>query len=109
MNFITKKSVHRRTFLKGAGATLALPLLDSMIPALSAQVKLTPRVGFVYVSHGVIWDDWKPKTVGANFEITKNLEPVKHLSGQFNILSGLSHLEADTKGDRKSTRLNSSH
>jgi hypothetical protein len=99
MNFITKKSVPRRMFLKGAGASLALPLLDSMIPALSAQTKATPRVGFVYVSHGVIWDDWKPKTVGANFEITKNLEPLRHMAGQFNIVSGLSHLEADTKGD----------
>ncbi len=99
MNFITRKSVPRRMFLKGAGATLALPLLDSMIPALSAQVKSTPRVGFVYVSHGVIWDDWKPKTAGPNFELTKNLEPLKNMRGQFNIVSGLSHLEADTKGD----------
>jgi hypothetical protein len=99
MNFITKKSVQRRTFLKGAGAALALPMLDAMLPALSAQTKSTPRVGFVYVSHGVIWDDWKPKTTGANFELTANLKPLEKMNGQFNILSGLSHLEADTKGD----------
>ena len=99
MNFITKKSVPRRTFLKGAGAALALPFLDSMVPALSAATKAPPRVGFIYVSHGVIWDDWKPKTLGPNFEITKNLVPLEKLKGQFNVVSGLSHLEADTKGD----------
>jgi hypothetical protein len=85
--------------LKGAGTALALPFLDSMVPALSAQTKSTPRVGFIYVSHGVIWDDWKPKTTGAGFELTPNLKPLEKLNGQFNIVSGLSHLEADTKGD----------
>lgn len=99
MNFVTRKSVPRRTFLKGTGAALALPFLDAMAPALSAQTKFTPRVGFVYASHGVIWDDWKPKTEGANFELTTNLKPLEKLKGQFNIVSGLSHLEADTKGD----------
>ncbi|MEO8100535.1 MAG: DUF1552 domain-containing protein [Acidobacteriota bacterium] len=99
MNFVTKKSVARRTFLKGAGATLALPMLDSMIPALSAQAKPIQRLGWVYVSHGVIWDSWKPKTVGANFELTQNLKPLAKVREHINILSGLSHLEADTKGD----------
>ena len=99
MTFITKKSLARRTFLKGAGASLALPLLDSMIPALSAQAATTPRLGFVYVSHGVIFDQWKPTKIGADFELTPNLMPLEKLRGQFNILTGLSHLEADTKGD----------
>jgi hypothetical protein len=99
MNFITKKALARRTFLKGAGTALALPFLDSMAPALTAQTRSIPRVGFVYVSHGVIWDSWKPKTTGANFELTDNLKPLAKMKGQFNVLSGLSHLEADTKGD----------
>ncbi|MEP6961917.1 MAG: DUF1552 domain-containing protein, partial [Acidobacteriota bacterium] len=99
MNFITKKSVARRTFLKGAGATLALPMLDAMAPALSAQTAPIKRLGWVYVSHGVIWDSWKPKTVGPNFELTQNLMPLAKVRDQINILSGLSHLEADTKGD----------
>jgi Protein of unknown function (DUF1552) len=99
MTFLTKKSLARRTFLKGAGASLALPLLDSMIPALSAQAATTPRLGFVYVSHGVIFDQWKPTKIGADFELTPNLMPLEKLRGQFNILTGLSHLEADTKGD----------
>src|SRR5579871_4077256 len=99
MTFITKKSLARRTFLKGAGASLALPLLDSMIPALSAQAATTPRLGFVYVSHGVIFDQWKPTKIGADFELTPNLMPLEKVRGQFNVLTGLSHLEADTKGD----------
>jgi Protein of unknown function (DUF1552) len=99
MTFITKKSMQRRTLLKGLGASLALPMLDSMIPALSAQAPATPRLGWVYVSHGIIFDQWKPKTLGAGFELTPNLKPLEKLNGQFNILTGLSHLEADTKGD----------
>jgi hypothetical protein len=99
MNFITKKSLSRRTMLKGMGVAVALPMLDSMIPALSAQTKSTPRLGWVYASHGVIFDQWKPKKIGANFELTPNLKPLEKLQGQFNVLTGLSHLEADTKGD----------
>ena len=89
MMFITKKSLPRRTFLKGLGATLALPLLDSMVPALSAQTPLAPRLGFVYVSHGVIFDQWKPTKIGAGFELTPILKPLEQVSGQFNILTGL--------------------
>jgi hypothetical protein len=100
MTFITRKSLARRTMLKGLGATLALPMLDSMAPALSAQaVKSTPRLGWVYVSHGVIFSQWKPTKIGAGFDLTPNLKPLEKLQGQFNILTGLSHLEADTKGD----------
>src|SRR5512143_2226503 len=64
MTFITKKKMDRRTMLKGLGASLALPMLDSMIPALSAAATPTKRLGWAYVSHGVIWDQWKPKTKG---------------------------------------------
>ncbi len=99
MTFITKKSVARRTLLKGIGASVALPVLDSMLPALSAQTTAPPRLGWVYVSHGVIFDQWKPTKAGKDFELTPNLKPLEKVNGQFNILTGLSHLEADTKGD----------
>ncbi len=100
MNFITKKSLERRTLLKGMGVTIALPLLDAMVPALSAQGKSAPlRLGFVYGAHGVIWADWKPRTVGRNYELTPNLKPLAGVRDHFNIFSNLSHLEADTKGD----------
>ena len=62
--FITKKALSRRTFLRGAGATIALPMLDAMLPALSAASKATPRLGFIYIANGVIQDQWKPSAVG---------------------------------------------
>jgi len=100
MTFLTKKSLPRRTMLKGLGASVALPLLDSMIPALSAQAKQAPpRLGFVYASHGVIFSQWKPAQVGKNFELSANLKPLERVRDQINVLTNLSHLEADTKGD----------
>ena len=66
---ITRKALPRRTFLRGMGVTLALPLLDSMVPArtLFAQTaaKAAPRLGFVYIPHGAIMDKWTPAAEGA--------------------------------------------
>jgi Protein of unknown function (DUF1552) len=97
--FITKKALPRRTFLRGAGATLALPLLDAMLPALRAAGKTTPRLGFIYVSNGVIQDQWVPAATGASFDLPPILQPLAPLRDHINILSGLSHLQADTFGD----------
>jgi hypothetical protein len=98
--FITKKSLPRRTFLRGVGATLALPLLDSMIPArtLLAQTaaKPLPRLGFVYVPHGAIYDKWTPATTGAGFEFTPILKPLEPYRDYVNVVSGLGHRAADT-------------
>jgi hypothetical protein len=100
MMFITKKSLPRRTFLRAAGTVLGLPLLDSMIPALSAKsAKPTPRLGFVYVANGVIQDQWNPTATGSNFELTPILKPFEPVRSQINVLSGLAHLQADTFGD----------
>jgi hypothetical protein len=98
--FITKKSLPRRTFLRGVGATLALPLLDSMIPArtLLAQTaaKPLPRLGFVYVPHGAIYDKWTPAATGAGFEFTPILKPLEPFRDYVNVVSGLGHRAADT-------------
>ena len=75
MNLITKKALARRTFLRGVGATLALPLLDAMIPALTAVGKPTPRLGFIYVSNGVIQNQWIPTATGAAFDLPAILTP----------------------------------
>ena len=79
--FVTKKHLPRRTFLKGVGVSLALPLLDSMIPArtLLAQTaaRPLPRLGFVYIPHGAIMDKWTPATEGAGFEFTPILKPLE--------------------------------
>src|SRR6476660_1241401 len=98
--FITKKHLSRRTFLHAAGATLALPFLDSMVPALTAQTRTAaaanPRLGFVYVPHGAIMDRWTPKTEGTGFEFTPILEPLEPFRDRLNIISGLGHQAADT-------------
>jgi hypothetical protein len=98
--FITKKSLPRRTFLRGVGASLALPLLDSMIPArtLLAQTaaRPLPRLGFVYVPHGAIMDKWTPAAVGGGFEFTPILKPLEPFRDSINVVSGLHHRAADT-------------
>ena len=69
--FITKKHIPRRTLLKGAGAAIALPLLDAMIPAGTALANtaaaVRQRVGFVYVPHGAVEQSWVPKEAGKGF------------------------------------------
>lgn len=98
--FITKKALPRRTFLKGAGAAVALPMLDAMAPALSAKSAVAPpRLGFVYISNGVIQEQWNPATTGTNFELTPILKPLEPVREYINVLSGLAHLQADTFGD----------
>src|SRR6202000_2943052 len=105
MNFVTRKSLPRRTMLKGLGAGVALPLLDALIPALSAQTlsapprSAPPRLGFVYVSPGIIFSQWKPQQTGRTFELSPNLQPLARVRDHVNVFTNLSHLEADTKGD----------
>jgi len=98
--FITKKHLPRRTFLRGMGVTLALPLLDSMIPArtLLAQTAARPmtRLGFVYVPHGAIMAQWTPETVGAGFEFKTILKPLEEYRSYLNVVSGLGQKAADT-------------
>ena len=98
--FITKKTLPRRTFLRAMGTTIALPFLDAMVPALSARaLKPTPRFGFVYIANGVIQNLWTPATTGSGFELTPTLSPFASLRDKITVLSGLSHLQADTFGD----------
>ena len=97
--FISKLALPRRTFLRGLGATIALPMLDAMAPALSAAPKATPRFSFLYIANGVIQDQWTPKTTGADYELTPILRPLAAHKGDINVISGLAHLSADTYGD----------
>ena len=96
----TRKHLSRRTVLRGLGVSLGLPLLDSMVPALTAQTKTvarpTPRLGFVYVPHGAIMDRWTPAAEGAGFEFTPILKPLEPFRDRVNIVSGLGHKAADT-------------
>jgi hypothetical protein len=98
--WITKKHLPRRTFLRGMGASVALPLLDAMVPALVAQTRTAanplPRLGFVYVPHGAIMDQWTPKAEGTDFEFTRILKPLEPFRSRLNVVSGLGHKAADT-------------
>jgi hypothetical protein len=91
---ITKKALTRRTFLRGVGVSLSLPLLDAMVPALTMTVRTAAnaptRFGFVYVPHGVILDQWTPAGEGANFEFTPILKPLEAFRDQITVISNLS-------------------
>ena len=105
---ITKMALPRRTFLRGIGATLALPLLDAMVPAMSAmsQTAARPvhRLGFLYLPNGVAMNHtgvnyWKPAGEGASFEFSPILAPLAAHRDQMVVVSGLSHGQAESLGD----------
>ena len=99
----TGLSVPRRTFLRGVGATVALPFLDSMVPALSAMSRAAARpvsrLGFVYVPNGVIMDHLTPKDVGAGFTFPTILKPLEPLRDRVVVVSGLASNPAESWGD----------
>ena len=90
---ISKKAIPRRTVLRGIGAALALPLLDGMVPALTALGKTAARpinrFGVVYVPNGMIMPNWTPAAEGAAFELTPTLSPLSPFREQLLVLSGL--------------------
>lgn len=97
---VTKRALPRRTFLRGMGATVALPFLDAMVPALSARAaKPVPRLGFVYIPNGTIQEMWVPATTGKNFELSPILSPLAPVRDRITVLSGLAHRQADNFGD----------
>jgi hypothetical protein len=100
---IFRKAVPRRTFLKGIGTTLALPLLDSMVPAFASAAETTAksatRVSYVFVPNGRIMNKWTPATMGTNFEITPSLEPLAAYKDQMLVLTGLNIKAADAIGN----------
>jgi hypothetical protein len=102
MSFITKTHLSRRTFLNGVGVTLALPLLESMIPAATALgqtvAKPRTRLGCIYFPHGAIMPKWTPATDGSGFELTEILQPLKPFHDQINVISGLRHALAYGSG-----------
>jgi hypothetical protein len=101
---ISKKHLPRRTFLRGViGGAIALPLLDSMIPALTAATKTAAspktRLGFMYVPHGAVMDKWTPATEGAGFEFTPILKPLEPFRHQLTVFTGLANKAAESQGD----------
>jgi Protein of unknown function (DUF1552) len=87
--FITRKAISRRAMLRGLGATVALPLLDSMGPALSAAARSVNRFGVVYVPNGMIMQNYLPVNEGPDYEMTPTLSALEPLREHFQVLSGL--------------------
>jgi hypothetical protein len=96
---ITKKHLPRRTFLRGVGATLALPLLDGMIPAFTpigkTAAKRIPRLGYIYSPNGMLMQNWTPTGVGSTFEFSPSLAPLAGFRDRLTVLTGLNSKEAN--------------
>ena len=90
MNFITRKHLPRRLFLRGAGAALALPLLESMTPAFAAEPPSRLRMAAIYFPHGATMDKWTPVGEGKGIAFSEILQPLEPYRRQLNVISGLS-------------------
>jgi len=103
MTFITKKHLSRRSLLRGAGAALALPLLDSMVPALRAArdtaAKTPVRMSFVYTPNGIIPAAWTPTAEGAGFEFMRSMKPIEPFRDRLLVLSNLAQIQGRALGD----------
>jgi hypothetical protein len=91
--FLTKMALPRRTFLRGVGATVALPLLDAMVPAATALAQ-TPaarpsRVGFIYVPHGADMASWTPAAGGTQFDLSPTLQTLEPFEDSLVVVSNL--------------------
>ena len=91
--FISKISLPRRTFLRGMGAAIALPLLDAMVPALTplAKAAAAPRTRFgaIYIPNGAIVDEFFPTSFGTNWEFTPILKPLEPFKNQIVVVKNL--------------------
>lgn len=116
--FVTRKAMSRRTILKGAGAALALPMLDAMTPAFAQVPNAIHRFQTVYIPNGMAMEYWLPETTGRDFELTPVLQPLASHRQKMLLLSGLkanwniahagaggSFLTGVTRGGRNETEI----
>jgi len=107
--FITKRSLSRRTMLRGMGATLALPFLDAMVPAATALSKTAaqpaPRFGAVFVPMGERPSHWTPPTAGAGFEFSPILKPIERFRESLVVVSNIDRPPGGTHAVSTSTWL----
>ena len=94
--FVTKKYLSRRAFIRSSvGATIALPLLDAMVPAQTPLAKTAAapmqRFGFIYVPHGSIMKDWTPAQEGAGFQFSPILKPLERFRDRLTVLTNLTN------------------
>jgi hypothetical protein len=97
---IFKKEIPRRTFLRGLGVSVALPVLDAMVPALARaseiESKVPLRIGYVYAPNGIIRDRFRPAIAGANFEMSDMLKQWEPFRDQMLVLSNLNNGSASS-------------
>src|SRR6478672_6016780 len=101
MTFLTKRHLPRRTFLRGMGVTMSLPLLDSMIPAQTPLAKTAAkpqvRLGLCFIPHGAVMANWTPQTEG-DLKLSRTLMPLSPYRDQVVVLSNLAHNQAAPAG-----------
>ncbi|HEX4275465.1 MAG TPA: DUF1552 domain-containing protein [Bryobacteraceae bacterium] len=99
--FVTKKTISRRTMLRGAGTAVALPLLDAMLPAFARAASTAPvrRFGVVYHPNGVIYDEWLPKGAGSEYELSPTLKGLEPFKDKVIVVTGLASDQAEALGD----------
>src|SRR6058998_2315430 len=111
MAFISKKHLSRRTFLTGAGVTIALPFLESMVPAATplrqTAAKAKTRFGAIYIPHGATMDKFTPEGEGTNFEFSEILQPLKPYRDRITVISDLAHPQAYGGGSATSNHTRS--
>jgi hypothetical protein len=102
MRWITKKHLSRRAILRGVGTALALPLLDSMVPAQTplAKTAATPEIklGLCFIPHGAVMANWTPESEGANFKLSRTLAPIEPFKDQVVVVTNLAHKMAAPGG-----------
>src|SRR5262245_28241574 len=100
--------IHRRTFLRGVGAAVALPLMDAMMPSLAkaasgatsgAIAKPPTRMAFVYVPNGATMAHWTPTASGADFAFPRILKPLEKFRAELSVLSGFAQTNGNALGD----------
>ena len=96
---ITKLTLPRRTFIRGIGATVALPFLDAMVPALRAQARAVPRFTAIYCGNGANMFEWTPSTDGVGFEMSSSLKPIEAFRDRLVVVTGLDNFQATDQGD----------
>jgi hypothetical protein len=102
MAYLTRMHLSRRTFLRGAGAALSLPLLESMVPAMAfgqaGAARPKTRLGCIYFPHGAIMPKWTPAAEGTGFELPEILRPLAPYQSQLTVVSDLRHALAYGSG-----------
>src|SRR5262245_7214335 len=93
---VFKRAIPRRTLLRGMGATLALPILDAMTPAFAAAARRPTRMAFMQVPNGIfnLNNEWTPRSVGGDWELTRTLQPLAAFKDRMVVLSGLDNQQA---------------